>query len=153
MEIHLKRIAKRATYTIGRLYIDGQFVCDTIEDCDRGLNNKMAEADIKKIKVCGETAIPTGTYNLVRHKSPRLAGRAYGKRYNGIFPMVENVPGFSGILFHPMNKAEDSLGCIGPGENKVVGGVIRSTQAYYNLMDNYFIPAWDRGEAVRITIE
>ena len=30
MELRLKRIARKASYTIGRLYIDGVRFCDTI---------------------------------------------------------------------------------------------------------------------------
>ena len=41
MEILVKRIAKKETYTIGRLYIDGKYFCDTIEDKDRGLSQKL----------------------------------------------------------------------------------------------------------------
>ena len=63
MKLELKRIAKRSTYTIGRLYIDGVYFCDTLEDTDRGLTSEMSEAEIKRIKVYGQTAIPTGTYN------------------------------------------------------------------------------------------
>lgn len=37
MEILLKRIAKKPNYTIGKLYIDGKYFCDTLEDKDRGL--------------------------------------------------------------------------------------------------------------------
>lgn len=37
VNILVKRIAKRPTYTIGKLYIDGKYFCDTIEDKDRGL--------------------------------------------------------------------------------------------------------------------
>ena len=37
MKLTLKRIAKRDTYTIGRLYINGEYFCDTLEDKDRGL--------------------------------------------------------------------------------------------------------------------
>lgn len=37
MEILVKRIARRETYTIGKMYIDGKYVCDTLEDKDRGL--------------------------------------------------------------------------------------------------------------------
>ena len=38
MEILVKRIAKKPKYTIGKMYIDGQYICDTLEDTDRGLN-------------------------------------------------------------------------------------------------------------------
>ena len=48
MNILLKRIAKKETYTIGKLYIDNVYFCDTIEDKDRGLNQNMSINDIKK---------------------------------------------------------------------------------------------------------
>lgn len=152
MEILLKRIARRETYTIGRLYINGEYICDTCEDKDRGLTNDMTDEEVRKIKVYGQTAIPTGEYVIKLRVSPRLKDRAYGKRYKGIFPAVQNVPGFSGILIHPFNTADDSLGCIGPGENKVKGQVIRSTKAYYRLMDEFFIPANDKGEEITLKV-
>lgn len=37
MLLQLKRIFKGATYTIGRLYIDGKYFCDTLEDKVREL--------------------------------------------------------------------------------------------------------------------
>jgi hypothetical protein len=40
MKLTLKRIAKKDTYTVGKLYIDGVYFCDTIEDKDRGLYQK-----------------------------------------------------------------------------------------------------------------
>ena len=51
MIITVKRIAKRPTYTIGKLYIDGKYFCDTIEDKDRGLTQNMPLSEIKKKKV------------------------------------------------------------------------------------------------------
>ena len=64
MKLLLKRIAKQKTYTIGKLYIDGVYECDTLEDTDRGLSDDMSIAEIKKKKVYGQTAIPTGTYEI-----------------------------------------------------------------------------------------
>ena len=45
MEIKIKRIARKATYTIGKMYIDGVYFCDTLEDKDRGLKQTMTDAD------------------------------------------------------------------------------------------------------------
>lgn len=74
MEILIKRIARRKLYTIGRLYIDGKYICDTVEDTDRGLSDKMSIDQIKKIKIKDQTAIPTGTYKLTMNvKSPRFS--------------------------------------------------------------------------------
>ena len=62
MELILKRIAKREKYTIGKLYINGEYLMDTIEDRDRGLHQSMSLDQIKKIKIASQTAIPAGTY-------------------------------------------------------------------------------------------
>ena len=64
MKLLLKRIARRDKYTIGKLYIDGKYECDTVEDKDRGLTQNMSLEEIKKIKIPNETAIPTGTYKI-----------------------------------------------------------------------------------------
>jgi hypothetical protein len=60
MKLYLKRIARKPGYTIGKLYIDGLYFCDTIEDTDRGLRQGMPLTEIKRIKVQDKTAIPTG---------------------------------------------------------------------------------------------
>lgn len=124
MTIHLKRIAKKVSYTIGKLYIDGEYFCDTIEDTDRGLSSDMSASEIAKIKVHGKTAIPTGTYNVVVTWSPR---------FKKTMPLLENVPGFSGIRIHSGNSSSDTEGCILPGQNKVVGKVINSRVYTDNL--------------------
>lgn len=124
MNILLKRIAKKETYTIGKLYIDDVYFCDTIEDKDRGLNQGMPINDIKKKKVYGETAIPTGTYSLVID---------YSSRFKRRMAHILNVPGYEGIRIHTGNTAKDSLGCIIVGKNKVVGKVIESKVTYDKL--------------------
>ena len=50
MKLILKRIALRDTYTIGKLYIDGVYFCDTLEDKVRDLN-KNGKFDNGEIKV------------------------------------------------------------------------------------------------------
>lgn len=65
MKLLLKRIAKKDKYTIGRLYVNGVYMCDTIEDKDRGLDQSMSEANITHLKVKHQTAIPTGTYRIL----------------------------------------------------------------------------------------
>ena len=65
MEIKVDRKWKKEKYTIGRLYIDGEFICNTIEDTDRGLSQDMSEEEIKSKKIYGKTAIPTGRYKVL----------------------------------------------------------------------------------------
>lgn len=126
MELKLKRIAKRDTYTIGRLYIDGTYFCDTIEDKDRGLASSMPEQDIRKKKVYGKTAIPTGRYGVNITYSPRFAKK---------LPLIDGVKGFSGIRIHSGNTADDSSGCVIVGENKKKGMVINSKATLDRLLN------------------
>ena len=109
MKLTLKRIALKPTYTIGHLYIDGKYFCDTIEDKVRDLK--------KESKVKGQTAIPYGTYEVTWSYSPRF------KKFT---PRLQNIPQLSGVLIHSGNTAADTEGCIIVGENKVVGKVINS---------------------------
>ena len=134
MDLYLKRIAKKKTYTIGKLYIDGVYFCDTIEDCDRGLKQTDAYAANKRKKVQNETAIPTGRYQVTLGvQSERFKKKAQYAFCNGYLPRLLNVPCFEGILIHIGNTAADSSGCILVGQNKVVGKVINSTQTFLKL--------------------
>lgn len=135
MKLLLKRVAKKDTYTIGKLYIDGKYVADTLEDCDRGLRQDMSLEEIKKIKVYGQTAIPTGTYKVdMNTVSPKFKDRSWAKPWEGKLPRLINVPGYEGVLIHVGNQAQDSLGCILVGQNKVKGKVINSTATFSKLM-------------------
>lgn len=138
--LRIVRKWNRPDYCIGKLYLDNKYVCDTLEDTDRGLHQQMSEAEIKAKKVYGKTAIPVGTYKVDMTTSPKFANRVWGKRYNGKVPQLLNVPGFSGVRIHPLNTAEDSLGCIGLGENKIKGKIINSTITYYKVLDSYIVP-------------
>lgn len=152
MELLLKRRFKGLNYTIGSLYINNEYFCDTLEDVDRRLHNSMTEEEIKKLKVYGETAIPYGTYNINMNTiSPKFKDRTWAKPYNGKLPRLDNVNGFEGVLIHVGNSKQDTLGCILVGENKQVGKVINSTFTFNKLM-NVLLEANARGEEIEITI-
>lgn len=154
MKIEVKRIALKDKYTIGHMYIDGKFVCDTLEDKVRDLN-KNGKFDNGEVKIPNETAIPYGTYNVAMNiQSPKYSNYAkypYVKKYNAFMPRLQNVPSFEGVLIHAGNTADYTSGCILVGENKIKGQVINSQKIWMNLMDKYFWPAKLRGE--KITIE
>ena len=135
MKLTLKRIAKKDTYTVGKLYIDGVYFCDTIEDKDRGLYQKQDIQELRKIKVPSKTAIPTGIYKIsLSIVSPKFsAKKIYQEICKGKVPRLLNVPGYEGVLIHIGNTAEDSAGCILVGQNKVVGKVINSTETFRKL--------------------
>lgn len=153
MEIRLKRIARKEGYTIGKLYVDGKYVCDTLEDKDRGLTSKMSEAQISGMKLHGETAIPTGRYLIdMKTVSPRFGGRAQYQFCKGRLPRLCNIPGFSGVLIHCGNTAKDTEGCILVGENKEVGKVLNSTATFKRVYP-MLKAANDKGEVIYITIK
>ena len=153
MEIKVKRIAKKEAYTIGKMYIDGEYVCDTLEDKDRGLTSNMSVAQICGVKVHGETAIPTGRYLVdMKTVSPRFGGRAQYQFCKGRLPRLCNTPGYQGVLIHIGNTAKDTDGCILVGENKTVGQVLNSTATFRRLYP-ILKAADERGEQIYITIE
>ena len=163
MKLLLKRIYTCPTYnsngvntsgyTISHLYIDDSYVCDAIEDTDRGLDQSMSLADIINKKVKGETAIPTGTYKILMNvTSPKFSKYEYYKRVcKGKVPRLDNVPAFSGVLLHVGNTAKDSEGCILLGFNKVKGAVTDSRKAF-ELVYNKLSIANSIGQPITLTI-
>ena len=125
-KLHLIRKYKKEEYTIGILYVNDEYFCETVEDTDRGLTNSMSLSEITKKKVYGKTAIPTGTYT---------GKLTYSNKFKKTLPLIENVPGFSGIRIHSGNTADDSLGCVIVGQNKIKGGVINSRVTFEKLMN------------------
>jgi len=152
MELILERIAKRKTYTIGRLYIrrqvmdeylpgtEDKYFCDTLEPTWRDYANGA-------YKVKGRSAIPEGRYAVVISYSPKF------KQW---LPILLGGPEFNrkwqGIRIHAGNTAKDTEGCILVGQNREVGKVLDSRKWLYELKQK-IVEAKDRGEAVWITIK
>lgn len=157
MKLLLKRIARKGTYTIGRLYIDGVYMCDTVEDKDRDLNRNGVFDNGEK-KVYAETAIPNGTYEItMKVQSPKFSQR---KEYNwwkvngryGYLPRLLNVPHFDGILIHAGSSARSSAGCIIVGYNTIIGQVTDSMNVCKKLYP-ILKAASDRGEKITIEVQ
>lgn len=154
MELLLKRIALKDTYTIGKLYVNGTYFCDTIEDKVRDLNKDGDLNDVGEGKIPSLTAIPYGTYEIIlKIQSPKYSLRTNYSWCKGYLPRLINVPHFEGILIHAGNKAEDSAGCIIVGENKVKGQVINSMATLKRLYCSILKEASDRNEKIWIKIE
>ena len=134
MKLILKRIALRDTYTIGRLYIDGVYFCDTLEDKVRDLN-KNGKFDNGEKKVYSETAIPYGIYKVdINTVSPRFKNRVWAKPYSGKIPRLLNVNSFEGVLIHPGTTSKDTSGCLLVGRNTIVGKLTQSQNTFHKLM-------------------
>lgn len=136
MKLLLKRIALRDTYTIGKLYVDNHYFCDTLEDKVRDLNKDGDLDDVGEGKVAGQTAIPYGTYKVTMDvQSPKFSQRASYAWCKGYLPRLLNVPHFEGIMIHSGNTADHSSGCILVGENRVKGQVLNSMNTLKRLYD------------------
>lgn len=153
MELILKRIALRDTYTIGKLHVNGIYVCDTLEDAVRDYNKDGDLNDVGEGKVYGKTAIPYGRYEItMKVQSPKYSQRASYAWCKGYLPRLLNVPHFDGILIHAGNTSEDSSGCVLCGENKIKGQVINSMATLKRLVP-ILKRASDNGEKIWITIK
>ena len=111
--------------TLGKMFINGKYFCETLEDKDRGLNQSLQLADNQRMKVKGQTAIPYGKYKGIVNVSPSK------KR---ALPRLLNVPAFDGILIHKGNTNGDSLGCILIGRKRSIESIIQSTVMEVELL-------------------
>jgi hypothetical protein len=130
MKLELKRIFRGPEYTIGKLYIDGAYFCDTLEDPDRDLN-RDGKFDNGEVKVPGNTCVPNGTYDIEFKYSPTFSPKI-NKRY---MPYLKDVPSFEAVMMHWGNTAEDTRGCILVGQNKVKGKVLNSIYTFKKLLN------------------
>jgi hypothetical protein len=128
MKASLKVI--RDTYskntTIGRLYINDAFFCDTLEDVCRDLNKDGDLDDKGETKVHGETAIPSGTYKMIIDMSAR---------FKVLMPLLLKVKGFEGVRIHNGNTKEHTHGCILVGLTRNRDFVGQSKEAFRKLME------------------
>lgn len=132
MIIKIQRVLKTKLSSIGQLYIDDKFVCNTLEDTDRGLTSSTPIEDIKKIKVQDFTAIPTGTYEVIIDMSTR---------FKKLMPHILDVPGFEGIRIHSGNTSEDTDGCILLGTKTDEANVISESRVAFSI----FYPMLEKG--------
>jgi hypothetical protein len=141
MELTLERRFLGDDYTVGSLYINSEYFCDTFEDVDRGLSQSMTPVEIKEMTIPHKTAIPTGVYTVIVNMSHK-------KR---MLPKLPDVPGFSGILIHKSNTKSDSSGCILVGESKEKGKIFNST-LYEKLLVEILTKTQETGEKITIRI-
>lgn len=102
LDMKLVRTEFKDTQTVGKLYLNGVYFCDTLEDKNRDLN-KNGIFDGTEKKVYSETCIPFGQYKVIINQSPR---------FKRLMPRLLNVPHFDGILIHNGVTEKNSAGCI-----------------------------------------
>lgn len=134
MRLHLERFKFSEKTTIGKLSIDGNFWCYTLEDTDRHLEDGGE-------KIFAKTAIPRGSYKIVID---------YSNRFKTDLPRLLDVPQFEGIRIHPGNKSEDTEGCILVGSSYTDDWLYNS-RATFNRLLAYMDEFYSKG--IDITID
>ena len=105
MKIEVRRHYFSENYTIGKLYIDGVYFCDTLEPSTTAKEHP---------------AVNTGTYSLSIVWSPK---------FGCYMPRIE-VPNRTGILFHVGNYPRDTKGCVLLGLNSIKGSLTSSRASF-----------------------
>lgn len=162
MELVLTRIAKRKTYTIGKLYIvekvDDEYLagsketyfCDTLEPPVLEMKTTVPKEAVLRSPAKAQSlkpfAIPEGRYAVVITWSPK---------FKMWLPVLLGGPDFNrlfkGIRIHMGNTVADTAGCILVGRNQIVGRVLESRKWLYELKQK-IVEAKGRGEPVWLTI-
>ena len=144
MKLTLYRKVKKVTYTIGRLFF-ADMRCDALEPPVRKLLDINGDGDFNdegEGKVYGNTAIPAGTYRIKMQMSPT---------FKRMMPYLQDVPGFTGIMIHPLNDVSQTKACIGVGENTIRGKLVNS-RAWSDVINTKITEAENAGEEVWIEI-
>ncbi|MBO4382219.1 MAG: hypothetical protein IKV77_05120 [Alistipes sp.] len=155
MKIQLKRTARKDTYTIGKVQIDGKYFCDSLEDTDRGATQVMpftptggsngywTVGNGQRIeKVYGKTAIPTGLYDACSYFWPK---------HKCYVVQLLRVPGFTGILLHNGTNADHSEGCPLLGKNNIVGR-LNGDRIYMDALVARVMAAEKLGERIKVEV-
>ena len=99
MQLLIHRQPSTRSSTPGSLFVDGLFECFTMEDVVREVPGQT----VASWKVPGQTAIPSGTYEVIID---------FSSRFQRNMPHILNVPGFLGVRIHPGIMSADTEGCI-----------------------------------------
>ena len=117
MKLELKRDHYTARTTLGKLYIDGVYFCETLEDTVRPYG----------IKVKGETAIPAGEYLVDVTMSSRFKREMPIISSDGKWTISLNGIKFKGVRFHGGNTHTNTHGCPLVAKNRLNDDTIQGT--------------------------
>ena len=132
-------------FTIGDFYVNGKKECYTLED------------EYRKVKVPGETRIPSGTYEIELYAMGTKHAdylKHYGSNFHKGMLHLKDVPGFTGVLIHCGNDDGDTAGCILLGmQQDEKNGKIGASRLAYERLYPIILKALLKKEKVTITIE
>lgn len=143
MKIELRRYRDTGIATFGKIFIDDEFQCYTLEDIQRNE------------KIVGETRIPSGDYVL----APRRYGKFYEKykdKFSHSFAIeICDVPNFTDVLIHIGNTDADTRGCVLVGDraDENANAIYASTNAYLALYEKIALAVYEQQALLRILDE
>ena len=137
MILLLRRDEREPTRTFGKLFVDGKYFGETLEDTDRELE------DHPDAKIHGQTAIPCGRYRVTV---------TFSQRFQRPMPLLHDVPGFDGVRIHGGNTEGDTHGCPLLGAVRTDTGIRSCAPVNERLMAHLEL-AEDKGEEVWLTVE
>jgi len=118
MELLLVRDKYSPQTTLGKLYIDGEYFSETLEDTVRATG----------VKVIHHTAIPQGRYRLTVTRSSRFKRDMILIFNQRDFSLMNNGIRFTGIRIHGGNTHVNTSGCVLVAKNRVSDTSIQGTQ-------------------------
>ena len=144
MKINVKRYLDDGDTTMGLMFINGKYVCETLED------------EHRNVKVRGETRIPEGTYKRGFRETLSGMTEKYRAKYD-FFKWhlhVKDVPGFKYVYIHTGSTDDHTDGCllIGGEKNMKAKSIYESRNKYRELYPIISM-AIEQGEPVTITYE
>ena len=103
--IKLNRFYDNQNETVGKIEIDNELICFTLED------------EFRKNKVRGETRIPAGLYQIKLRNSGSINEKYKKYPWHKGMLWLQDVPNFTYIYIHKGNTEKDTLGCILVGDS------------------------------------
>ena len=141
MKIKIERKARKGGYTIGKVYVDGKYFCDSLEDTDRGVTQLMPFVPTGGAN--GYWVKPdTGLYDCTIQ---------WWEKHKCYCPMLLRVGGFTGILLHNGMTADHSEGCVLLGKNNVLGR-LDGDRIYMDALAARVMACQKTGEKVTVEV-
>lgn len=136
--ITLQRYVSNTACTPGLM--SGDYSCLTLEPIVR----EVSGVPIEQWKIHGRTAIPQGRYQILMEFSPK---------FNRFMPHLQDVPGFSAIMIHPLNFPNETEGCIGVGQSMdKAQTTLFSSRAAFEPLNEKIQKVLDDGQEVWISV-
>jgi hypothetical protein len=121
--LKVERYSDDGDCTLGKMYLDNEFQCYTLEDEQRDE------------KVQNETRIDAGTYKVAFKKNVTNLTKKYRSRFSWFKWHIEikELPKHSHVYIHIGNTDEDTAGCILVGKTVYKNTIGQSVKAYTEL--------------------